>query len=192
MGGGASPYPGRRRIAGTLAAAVLFLGLAVPAEPAAVPLDTVERGVDTVGRWGVGYSTAEAPLGFRYQWSRRYGVDLGLGFRSSEASGGRETRVVLDGGFLYALAPGERVNVFARPGVQFRNLDQEDGSTTTIRLSGALDVEVFVTERMSLGARAGVRIQTTSPPEGPNRTDFGTRHDRFAEAGFHFYLDNPR
>ena len=59
----------------TLAVLALTAMLAVPAmaDPAA-------------GKWGLGYFRPEAPIGIRYSFSEKSGLDVGLGFGSDEAS----------------------------------------------------------------------------------------------------------
>lgn len=146
-------------------------------------------GVDISHRLGVGFSFSEAPLGFRYFWSRRYGVDAGLGLRSDDFASFRQTTVVLDGAFLYALAPGERVNAFLRLGTQFRNVDRPAGSTSTVQFSGALEYEVFLNNSIGILARAGVFLDLTSPPSGNDRASFGTRSGMLTSAGIHYYFE---
>jgi len=148
-----------------------------------------ERGYDVTHRWGLGAYSSDAPASVRYFWDTRYGVDAGLGFSIEDNEGRNRTEIVLDGGFLYALAPGQRVNFFLRPGVQFRNLSAENGTTSTIRLSGAFEAEFFLTQSLSLGARTGVFVDSVSPAgSGGDRADGGTYRGFVTEAGFHFYL----
>jgi len=148
------------------------------------------RGVDVTGRLGLGLSSSEAPLGVRYFWNRRSGMEAAVGFRSIDGPPGRRTDIVLDGAYLHALAPGEHVNFFLSPGVRFRSVDLGGEVTTTVRLGAALDVEVFLTDRFAVGARSGLFFETASPAgSAADRVDFGTTTGKWAAAGFHFYLD---
>jgi len=176
--------PGRLFVPALLGLALGFVLVPAPARAD----DPAPRGVDVTGRWGIGTATGDAPLGVRYLWDPRYGFDAGLGF-GFFSSGSLDSRVVVEGAFLYALAPADRVNFYFRPGVQFRNEHTDAGSTTTVGLRAFLELEVFVSSSFSVDARTGLFVDSVSPPgDASNRTDWGLDSGLVTEAGFHFYL----
>ena len=181
-------------VPGRLFVAAVLLGVLVspPPEPArAQEPDALPRGHDVTQRWGIGAGSGDAHATLRYLWSPRYGFEAGLGF-AFWGSADVDSRILLEGAFLYSLAPGERVNFFLRPGVRFANEHADRGSTSTVGLSGALEFEFFLSGSFSLGARAGLFVDAVSPPApASNRTSWGLDSGLVTEAGFHFYLPRP-
>ena len=51
---------------------------------AAVLVPATSQAVDNSGRWALGYYDPQAPVGIRYQFGEKAGLDVGLGFASSE------------------------------------------------------------------------------------------------------------
>lgn len=176
------------RLAWTLT--VLFLLLPAVAVAATYGRD---KGKNVVGFYGVGWSSADAPIGLRYLFDPRNGFDLGFGFRSDDTPGGRESEVVLEGAYLLALAPGERTNVFLRPGIRFANLSIRGDSSTRIGIDIAVDVEHFLADRVSVSARSGFRYDSLSAPDrSSDRDTFRTIGDLLLEGGVHLYLGPDR
>ena len=98
----------------------------------------------------------------------------------------------MDGGLLLALAPGDRLNFYLRPGVRFRSVDASDeGATTTVFFTAALAVEVFVTRDFSITADQSLEMGFVSPPSGPDHTDFQTQGVPWTRLGFFYYLGAP-
>lgn len=101
--------PTHARLTGLLA--VLLGGMAMA--PLAVAAESRGTfGMNVANRLGVGMVTPQTPLGLRYFWDRRAGMEVGFGF--SSRSGGANT-FTLDGGGFLALAPGDRTNFFFAP-----------------------------------------------------------------------------
>jgi hypothetical protein len=158
---------------------------AAAAEPSAPP----GFGRDVSRRLGVGMVSPEAPLGGRYLFDPRLGLELGAGV---DRLNGHSTTVVLDAGLLMALAPGDRINFYFRPGARFRSVDPSDeGATTTISFTASLNVEVFVTRDFSVTADQGFEMDFVSPPSGPDHTDFAVRGAPWTRLGFFYYLGAP-
>jgi len=171
-----------------LALPLVILLLALGRSPAAAA-GPQSFGRDVSGRLGLGMLSADAPLGVRYLFDPRLGLELGAGFGRD---GQHRTRVALDGGLLMALAPGDRVNFYFRPGVRFRSENPSDeGATTTIFFTAALTVEVFVTRDFSVTADQGFEMQFVSPPTGPDHTDFDARGAPWTRLGFFYYFGSP-
>ena len=170
---------------GLVGGILLVLGLCGATEPAAA-MERSRFGQDVSGRWGIGMVSPEAPVGVRYFWTRRAGLEAGLGFRSGEG----QSRILIDGGWFLALAPGDRTNFFFRPGVRFRSDDGDEGTVTVVQLNAALAAEFFLSNAFSITTTLGVAVDFTSPPpgHGGDSVDAGTFGGPFTGLGFFFYL----
>jgi len=92
---------------------------------------------DMTGKYGLGYFTTDAPIGFRYWATPKLGIDVGVGFKSDAAWVGEydetEDRTVysketassfwFEVGFPYVVVATDQVNFWVRPGFQFASLD---------------------------------------------------------------------
>lgn len=166
---------------------VLLIGGAVTPH-SAVAAERPSFGQNVVGRLGIGMVSPQTPLGVRYFWTRKAGIEAGLGYTSA-SRGDRFKGFVVDGGWLFALAPGDRTNVFLRPGVRFLSEDMGQGTVTTVQLNAALSFEVFLSGSFSITATTGLAFDFASPPpDAPDSVDFTTLGGPFAGLGFFFYL----
>ena len=152
-------------------------------------------GRNVSGRPGIGILSGEAPLGIRYLWSPKGGVEAGFGFL--RRSGVDETTIVLEGAGLVALAPGDNLNAFARPGASFTSESGPGGTTSTVQLNLALQIEYFLSPGFSLTASTGLTLDFESGPlqadgSSPDRTRFRTEGGTLTRVGFFFYLPKRR
>ena len=188
----AGPGPFSRNLScPALAALLLILATVVPSQPAAAGERPAASGFgrNVSGRLGLGMLSPEAPIAVRYLFDPRLGMELGAGIGHREARG---TTVVLDGGLLLALAPGDRLNFYLRPGVRFRSVNASDeGATTTVSFTATLSFEVFMTRDFSVTAEQGLVMDFVSPPDGLDHTDFGTLGGPWTRLGFYYYLGAP-
>ncbi len=175
--------------------AALALVLALPALASAK---------DMTGRFGLGYFTSDAPLGLRYWFSPKLGVDVGLGFRSQDGvvafpatmppTTESAMEYAVEVGLPYIVHSSEQANLFLRAGALFTVTDErllggstDETFTSTDILLGP-GAEVFFGDHFSLEASHGVVINITSPPVGDSRTNFGTAAASISELGFHYYF----
>lgn len=151
---------------------------------------------DVMGRLGLGFVTSDAPIGFRYHFSEKVGLDVGVGFDSNQVDvGGGEKERFTDFTVAGSLPiniqnVADRVNFNFLPGVMFMSLDQGDDTDTLIRVLAALEFEVFVTSDFSVGASQGIAIDLFSPGAdgAESTTDFSSFGRNVTEFGFHYYL----
>lgn len=189
---------------------ILLMGnVAVAQEPEAVladsgevaPSDTIP---DVVGHLGFGYFTTTAPIGVRYWFSEKMGVDAGLGLnirKPAVAEGtDRDTDIALglEVGYLHSLAKSRNLHLFARPGLGLRQASVAGVSDFDVTLNGSLAGEMFLTAlgwpNVSLTAGLGVNVAIDKPED--NDTGFGFSFyntganivTSSAVIGVHFYL----
>jgi len=161
---------------------VLLLVLAAPASAQ----EWAERGHNVSGRPAVRLAMADTPLGVRYFWQERYGADAAIGFSLGTDS---DTAVNLEGGFLYSLAPGERVNFFLRPGLGFQSAARDSLTLTTVSFSLSTELEFFATQDLSFSAGVGVSLASVSG-SGDSTTRISTFRDLWGRAAVQYYLPN--
>ncbi len=172
-----------------LAGALLTSGTAAAAADPVSSRPTF--GWDVSGRPGLGFTTPEAPIGVRYLFNPRFGMDIGVGFSRDECDTATVNRLLLDGALLFALAPGDRLNLYLRPGARFSSEDVgSNGATTTVSFTLGLTAEVFVTRGFSVSAYQGIRADFVSPPpgRGEDRTDASFDGAPWTAFGFRYYL----
>jgi len=175
--------------------AALALILALPALASAK---------DMTGRFGLGYFTDAAPIGLRYWFSPKLGVDLGFGFASIDgvpsfpsttpATTESAMDITLEAGLPYIIHSSERANLFLRAGGVLGITDDRllggltDETWTTFDILLGPGAEVFFGDNFSLEGSAGLRINIVSPPVGDSLTSFGTEAASVSELGFHYYF----
>ncbi len=147
-------------------------------------------GHDVSRRLGVAMISPEVPLGVRYLFERRVGLELGLGLTARERAHGDAH---LDAGILIALAPGDRVNFYLRPGARFASMHPAGAPETTVELNLGFDFEVFVAPDFSVTASQGVALDfvsagaiSSSPSE--DHREFNLFGGGWPHLGFVYYL----
>src|SRR5512144_106814 len=73
---------------------------------------------EMTGRLGLGYNNSDAPLGVRYWFNPKAGVDLGFGFDSTDLGTKNATDYFFEVGVPYVVYGGEHANLFVRLGAQ--------------------------------------------------------------------------
>jgi len=172
----------------TLAALALTTALAVPAmaDPAA-------------GKWGLGYFRPEAPIGVRYWFSEKAGLDLGVGFSSDDAGSETLSGFTLDIGVPFVMAHTEKAFFFVRPGFGYNSQDQLTGAPppapakntpTTMGFALDLGVEYFFNDNFSVQVAHGIGYKSTDPDVSgaDNVTGFATEDFGISNIGFHYYF----
>ena len=163
---------------------------------------------DYAGRVGLGYFTADAPIGFRYWLSSSIGLDAGVGFDSrdelNEATADPVDEVALtdfsvDVGIPINLVMRTRTNLFFRPGLTYSTRPQFVGpegglksrkKETAMDFSGVLGVEFWLWDHLSLSVGHGVSYVVTTPADPDVESHFNLRHRALtlSNVGFHFYF----
>ena len=148
---------------------------------------------DTTKRLGLGFVSSSSPIGLRYWFSPKIGLDVGFGVRIDDNAGGsgeKTTDWSVSGGLpINLITVGDRVNLHLLPWVQYTNLDNVVGdSDSQFDIVVALEMEVFVTKDLSLSASHGVDFSLYSPAVGDSETDINTFGENVTEFGFHYYL----
>lgn len=164
--------------------------------------------VDMTGKYGLGFWTENSAVGGRYWVNDKVGIDVGVGFKSEDASVNDSSGVAVsetstsfsvDGGVMYVVFPTDRANFFVRPGVMFMSEDvavptgvgaaTEFDSQTTFAGSLTLGAEVFFGDHFTLSAGHGLRFMSVSPPgDGDSQTTIETFGSSITNIGFHFYF----
>jgi hypothetical protein len=172
---------------------VIFLAVALSI--LAAPAFAAE---DMTGRIGLGFVHWDAPIGGRYWFSPKVGVDLGFGFDKTEYDQGDGTTESLTNWRIMGGLPiniqnmAERVHFNFLPAVQFANFANggDVSSDTDITIVLALECEVNVTPDFTVGASHGFAIDLYSPgaDNAESTTDITTFGDNVTEFGFHYYL----
>jgi hypothetical protein len=169
-----------------------------------VALPALASAKDMTGRFGLGYFTDNAPIGVRYWFSPRVGLDVGFGFSSVDgvpavpATMPPSTESAIDftieAGVPYIVHSSERANLFLRAGGLLSITDDRlrggttDETWTTFDILLGPGAEVFFGDHFSLEASHGIRINIDSPPVGDSQTSFGTVSGSISELGFHYYF----
>jgi hypothetical protein len=153
---------------------------------------------DMTGRIGLGFVHWDAPIGGRYWFSPKVGVDLNFGFDINEVDqGGGETASFTDWRIMGGLPinvqnMAERVHFNFLPAIQFATFDNGDGndSDTEISIILALEFEVNVTPDFTVAASQGLAFDLFSPGAdgAESTTDISTFGLNVTEFGFHYYL----
>jgi hypothetical protein len=150
---------------------------------------------DVTGRIGLGFDTSQAPIGLRYFFSPKIGVDIGVGFDSNEVDIGGDTEKFTDFSIAAGLPiriheTGDRVNFNFLPLLMYTSSDQGDESDTFFDILAALEFEAFVTNDLSVSAIMGIGIEMFSPADDTDEstTDIFTVGSNLTEFGVHYYL----
>jgi len=145
---------------------------------------------DTTKRFGLGFVSSSSPIGFRYWFGPKLGLDVGFGISVDDQGSESFTDWSFSAGLpISLLKVGDRVNLHLLPWVQYTSVDLGTDTESVFDVVGALEMEVFVTNDFSLSASQGVDIQMTSPPSpADSETDISTFGTSLTEFGFHYYL----
>jgi hypothetical protein len=181
------------RFAHFLGPALVVLGFLPASGIQANAPDSPRFGRDVAGRWGLGMLSPAVPLGLRYHFDNRMGAEAGVALRSRSQGGSSRTDFTLEGALFYALAPGDRTNLYLRPAAGFFSEQRADGTYSTVVLGVGLLFEVFLTPDFSVSATQGLSIDFVGPPPGhgpasDDRTDIALGGDRWPHLGFVYYL----
>jgi opacity protein-like surface antigen len=161
---------------------------------AAVP--AMAEGDPAAGKFGLGYFRSEAPVGVRYWFNEKAGLDFGLGFSSTDQSGETLNGFTFDVGVPFVVAKYEGANFFIRPGFAYQTEDQWGGTEigkyklNTWGITADLGVEYFFNDRFSLQAAHGIAYKSSKPDlTGAESTNsFVTEAFGISNIGFHFYF----
>jgi len=178
-----------RKTRSLLLASLLGIAVLLTSINASAALVHAAKGADdVVGKFGVGYTSTNAPLGIRMWFSEMLGFDAGFGIvfngeerQPNDTDTQTTTDWALDAGFLIALVKGENSILFARIGL---NLDRRyamgrdntqaggpetDSSIITFTIGGLLGMELFMSAlgfpELSLQGAVGLGYFNTSGPE---------------------------
>lgn len=153
---------------------------------------------DMTGRIGLGFVQSYTPIGGRYWFGPKVGVDLGFGFDRYEQDQGDGTTEsffnwrIMGGLPINIQNMAERVHFNFLPAIQFESVDQgpNASSDTYITIHLGLEFEVNVTPDFTVGASHGLVIDLYSPgaDNAQSTTEIYTSGDNVTEFGFHYYL----
>jgi hypothetical protein len=175
----------------------------------------VSHAVDHSKAWALGYYNSDAPIGIRYMFSEKAGLDVGVGFSSFEgfdaAAATPDTKNFLtynvDIGVPITLVKTDRADFFFRPGFLWSSVPYQfddgtnpisDERASDITIEAHLGAEWHVTDNFSLSAGHGIDIVsskdvfpgelvTGSKPE--SSTSWGSRALSITDIGFHWYFN---
>ncbi len=142
----------------------------------------------------LGFHHSDAPIGIRYWVNETTGVDIGLGFSSTDQGDESLKRFALEAGAPFKFKSWEKVNVLLRPGIAFTSQDVfvakgDTDSATTFSIMGEIEGELFLAKNFSISASHGLSIDIYSPPgDGDSATNFGTFGNGITQVGFHMYI----
>jgi hypothetical protein len=148
---------------------------------------------DTTKRLGLGFISTSSPIGIRYWFSPKIGLDIGAGINVNDNAGGsgeKATDWAISGGLpINLITIGDRVNLHFLPWVQYSNIDLIDDTASQFDIVAALEFEVFVTKDLSVSASHGFDFQMYSPPgDADSETDINTFGANITDFGVHYYL----
>ena len=161
---------------------------------------------------GLGFRVSDAPLGVRWWFTPKFGLDAGVGF-SSEKLNYQDINLVLqdetfstvsvDVGVPIALKSWDKVKFLFRPGFLWTSRDDIDlffakaevlpnptkTKITDYSVTGELELEWFVARNASISASHGFGFASTKREDEANaNTIFGTFGSNPTSLGFHVYL----
>jgi hypothetical protein len=151
---------------------------------------------------GLGFHNVEAPLGVRW-WlgdSRTFGIDVGLGFMSTPASGYDErlSDWAVEFGVPMLLKSWDRFHLIFRPGIMFQSEEVQTTTPpdpfgtdeqTTMTIAAEIEAEIFLVKNVSVSASHGIGIQRVDPAGGGDSySNVGTFGNQFTNIGFHIYF----
>ena len=185
----------KRSVAITSAALLMTVGLFAGSARAADEMPSGEH-----ARGALGFHNSSAPIGGRWWMSgEKVGIDAGIGFGSTPASGfpkEKVTNFTLDVGVPFVLKSWSRAHLILRPGLTYGSqqvvtpaLTFKTDNATSLSVSGEFEAEVFLVDNVSVSASHGIRFDSLNPPgAGDNITSFSTFGNNFTEVGFHIYF----
>lgn len=148
---------------------------------------------DRTGEFAMGFNNSDAPVGARYFFAEKVGIDAGVGLQSDDLGGESATSLWLEVGVPYVLFDYDSSFFFVRPALTYASLDDRvygsgeiDDTWSVLTGSLNLGAEVRLAERFGLTFQHGLRFTNVSPPEGDSLTDFGTLGQNVTEAGVWF------
>lgn len=153
--------------------------------------------VDTAKRFGLGFMDSDCPIGGRYWFSEKVGIDFGVGFYIDEEQFGTDTESATDFGILGAVPITlintlDRVNLNLVPGVKYVNFGAfgDGDSDSLFNIFALLEAEVFVTGDFSVSAAHGVGFSSFSPggDGAESTTDIYSVGENITNLGFHLYF----
>jgi hypothetical protein len=158
--------------------------------------------MDMTGKYGLGYFNSNTPVGGRYWVNSKLGVDIGVGFESTDQGDDKYTDFYIGAGFPYVLFDTDRANFYIRPGFTYGSLDarpygiDSKSKWTMMNISIMPVAEVFFGEHFSIQAGHGLEIEMISYPDeaefgslaGESRTNIRTLDGSVTSLGFHFYF----
>ena len=149
---------------------------------------------DVAKRIGLGFNSSDTPLGVRYWFSPKVGLDVGLGFFVDDDGDESSTDFAVSAGLpINLIQAGDRVNLNFLPWVQYSSIDLgEDPSGesltgTVFDIIAGLEFEVFVTNDLSVSALQGVGFSMAGG-DFESETDIATLGNNLTEFGVHYYL----
>jgi hypothetical protein len=146
---------------------------------------------DMTKRLGLGFVSSDAPVGGRYMFSEKAGLDVGLGLSVDDEGDESFTDwTIMFGVPINLHRVGDRVNFNFLPAFQYTSIDNGDGvdSSSLMVILALLEFEVFVTADFSVGASHGLAFDIFSPPVGDSETDISLVGFNVTNFGFHYYL----
>jgi len=157
--------------------------------------------VDTMGRFGLGFVSTDVPIGGRYWFSDKIGVDFGFGVSSTDLGDSSSTDFVFGAGLpINVMNMGDRVNMHLSPELKYQAFDVPEGSglqSSEIDVLVVLEFEVFVTNDFSVSASHGLGFQIASYEDFGTQsvdstTDWGSVGSNITDFGFHYYFGGAK
>jgi hypothetical protein len=150
---------------------------------------------DLAGRFALGIFDSEAPIGCRYWFTPRLGLDIGFGIEAVEENSDHAKSIWLGFGFPYVLHAADRANFFLRPSLLLKSLDDRIHGTgrleenwTEYEILMTPGAEVFFGEHFSLEAAYGLSIEIVKLPEELSSETFTRLNTESAQVGLHYYF----
>ncbi len=146
-------------------------------------------------KFGFGFYNGDAPVGGRFWFFEKLGLDVGLGFDAKEYTVAEEaeTKVAFDVefGVPFVVVGDAKTKFFVRPGVGFSSdpvyVENDWDNDTAVTITAHLGVEHWLSSRFSIQAAHGIGIGSTSPAVGDSQTEIMTQGQGIS-VGFHFYV----
>jgi hypothetical protein len=144
-------------------------------------------------RFGLGFVSTDTPIGGRYWFSQKVGLDVGFGISSNQVGTPKETFTDYQfslGLPINLMSKGDRVNLNFLPMFTYSSVDLGTENDKYVDIRAALEFEVFVTKDLSLGASQGLLVTLYNPadPLADSHTDISLFGKNVTEFGVHYYL----
>jgi hypothetical protein len=169
-------HPMFRFVARAAVVASLLVGSALPA---------AAQG----GRFALGFTTTDAPVGGRYWLNDRVGLDLGLGLETRDDHDKKD--FALSAGLPVRLSDaGSRAHFNLRPGFMLMTIDRGAESDKMMNVLAQFEFEIFMVENFSVRASHGAALTIFDPAGGgDSTTDLLTTGGNLTSVGFFYYFD---